>query len=94
MHRHISLKYIDESGIKTLFSKGVPCSKTDTGTYDFYIGGKCRIFPSGRIGTILKESLSHDVDVQFDNGDIETVNLVYLFPESLFGSSIFYNPAS
>ncbi|WP_292760484.1 hypothetical protein [Nostoc sp. NOS(2021)] len=84
--RHINLKYIDESGIKTLFSKGVPCSKADKGTYDFYIGGKCRVYPSGRIGRIMKETLSHDVYVQFDNGNIETVNLLNLFYESLFGS--------
>ena len=87
--RHINLNVINESDeVKILFSKGVPCSKADAGTYDFYIGGKCRVYPSGRIGRILKETLSHDVDVQFDNGDIETVNLHNLFSESLFGSSI------
>lgn len=92
--RHINLKYIDQFGINILFSKGVSCSKADTGTYDFYIGGKCRVYPSGRIGTILKETLSHDVDVQFDNGKIETVNLLNLYYESLFGSSIPCNSAS
>ncbi|MEH1840502.1 MAG: hypothetical protein V7L20_17480 [Nostoc sp.] len=86
--RHINLKVINESGeVKTLFSKGVPCSKADRGTYDFYIGGKCRVYP-GWIATILKETSSHDVVVQFDNGDIETVNLHNLFSESLFGSLI------
>ncbi|MEH2346608.1 MAG: hypothetical protein V7K55_01155 [Nostoc sp.] len=94
MHRHINLKYIDESGIKTLFFQGVSCSKADTGTYDFYIGGKCRVYPCGRIGKILKETSSHEVVIQFENGKIETINLVYLFSESLFGSSIPYNPAS
>lgn len=36
----------------------------------------------------MKETSSHDVDIQFDNGYVETVNLHNLFPESLFGSSI------
>ncbi|MBN3944743.1 MAG: hypothetical protein V7L21_08955 [Nostoc sp.] len=94
MRRHINLNIIDESGINTLFSKGVPCSKADRGIYDFYIGGKCRVYPSGRIATILKETLSHDVVVQFDNGDVEIMNLHNLFSESLFGSSIPYNLAS
>lgn len=94
MRRHINLNIIDESGINTLFFKGVPCSKADRGTYDFYIGGKCIVYPLGRIATILKETSSHDVVVQFDNGDIEIVNLHNLFSASLFGSSIPYNPAS
>ncbi len=81
----ITLKVIDNSGKETkLLTKCVV--STDKQIRDFYIGDRCKVSPSNRTGTILRRSDSpnsviqtDDVDIQFDDGHIEAVNLAYLY---------------
>lgn len=81
----ITLKDIDNSGKEiTLLTKGV--AYPDNQTRDFYIGDRCRVSPSNRTGTILRRSDSpnsviqtDDVDIKFDDGHIEAVNLASIY---------------
>ncbi|MEH1858335.1 MAG: hypothetical protein V7L21_10085 [Nostoc sp.] len=81
----ITLKVINNSGEEiTLLTKGV--AYADNQSRDFYIGDRCRVSSSNRTGTILRRSDSpnsviqtDDVDIQFDDGHIEAINLVYLY---------------